>query len=268
MISLPDTSIDRASPVPYWYQLAGILEHAITQGEWLAGERLASESALCAHFGISRTTVRQALARLEQEGLVVRRKGFGTFAAASAPRMWLVQSQEGFFHDEVFRLGRSVSSQILRRELGSLPGWATAGLALPDGSQGVVMERLRSVDGNLALAVTDCLPEHLAGTVLEMDGADSLYQRLKEEHGLEVAGGRRFMEAVIAGETLGRKLAVAPTAPLVFIESVSWDGEMRPFHCYRSWLRTDRMRVEVQVSASSKLLSAPLSPVARSSGDE
>ena len=101
-----------------------------------------------------------------------------------------------------------------------------------------------------------------------MDGADSLYQRLKEEHGLEVAGGRRFMEAVIAGETLGQKLAVEPTAALVFIESVSWDGEMRPFHCYRSWLRTDRMRVEVQVSASSKLLSAPLAPAARSSGDE
>jgi GntR family transcriptional regulator len=267
MITLPDTLIDRASPVPYWYQLAGILEHAIAEGLWRPGERLASELELCEHFGISRTTVRQALARLEQGGMVVRRKGFGTFAAASAPRMWLVQSQEGFFHDEVFRLGRSVSSQILRRSVGPLPGWATAGLALPDGSQGVVMERLRSVDGNLALAVTDCLPEHLAATVLAMDGTDSLYQRLKEEHGLEVAGGRRFLEAVVAGEALGRKLAVEPAAPLVFIESVSWDGEMRPFHCYRSWLRTDRMRVEVQVSASSRPPAA-LAPATRSSADD
>ena len=267
MITLPDTTIDRASPVPYWYQLAGILEHAIAQGQWRPGERLPSESELCERFGISRTTVRQALARLEQEGMVVRRKGFGTFAASAVPRMWLVQSQEGFFHDEVFRLGRSVSSQILRRTVGPLPGWASAGLALPDGSHGVVMERLRSVDGNLALAVTDCLPEHLAGTVLGMEGADSLYQRLQEEHGLEVAGGRRFMEAVIAGEALGRMLAVSPAAPLVFIESVSWDGEMRPFHCYRSWLRTDRMRVEVQVSASSRPL-APLVPASRVSADE
>jgi GntR family transcriptional regulator len=267
MITLPDTSIDRASPVPYWYQLAGILERAIAGGQWRPGERLASESELCERFGISRTTVRQALARLEQEGMVVRRKGFGTFAAASAPRMWLVQSQEGFFHDEVFRLGRSVSSQILQRAAGPLPGWATAGLALADGSPGVVMERLRSVDGNLALAVTDCLPEHLAATVLGMDGTDSLYQRLKEEHGLEVAGGRRFLEAVTAGEALGRKLAVDPAAPLVFIESVSWDAEMRPFHCYRSWLRTDRMRVEVQVSASSRPLTA-LAPATRAAADE
>jgi GntR family transcriptional regulator len=268
MISLPESSIDRSSPVPYWFQLAGILEHAIAHGVWPAGERLASESALCDHFGISRTTVRQALARLEQEGMVTRRKGFGTFAAEAAPRMWLVQSQEGFFHDEVFRLGRSVSSQILRRDIAPLPSWATTGLELPEGSRGVVMERLRSVDGNLALVVTDCLPEHLAPTVLGMDGTDSLYQRLREEHHLEVAGGRRFMEAVVAGEKLGRKLEVEPAAPLVFIESVSWDSEMRPFHCYRSWLRTDRMRVEVQVSASSKLLAPPPLPTARSSADD
>ena len=127
MITLPDTTIDRASPVPYWYQLAGILEHAIAQGQWRPGERLPSESELCERFGISRTTVRQALARLEQEGMVVRRKGFGTFAASAVPRMWLVQSQEGFFHDEVFRLGRSVSSQILRRTVGPLPGCASPG---------------------------------------------------------------------------------------------------------------------------------------------
>jgi GntR family transcriptional regulator len=268
MISLPGTSIDRFSPVPYWFQLAGILERAITQGLWPPGERLASESALCERFGISRTTVRQALARLEQEGMVTRRKGFGTFAAEAAPRMWLVQSQEGFFHDEVFRLGRSVSSQILHRDVVPLPSWATTGLELPAGSRGVSMERLRSVDGNLALVVTDCLPEHLAQTVLDMDGTDSLYQRLKEEHRLEVAGGRRFIEAVIAGDTLGPKLEVEPAAPLVFIESVSWDGEMRPFHCYRSWLRTDRMRVEVQVSASSTLLAPPPLPTARSFADE
>ena len=120
MISLPTTGIDRSSPVPFWFQLARVLEQAIASGLWRPGERLASESELCDHFGISRTTVRQALARLEQEGMVVRRKGFGTFATSAGPRMWLVQSQEGFYHDEVFRLGRAVSSQMLRRELTEL----------------------------------------------------------------------------------------------------------------------------------------------------
>jgi GntR family transcriptional regulator len=110
------------------------------------------------------------------------------------------------------------------------------------------MERLRSVDGQIALCVTDCLPPQFADVVLAMDGSQSLYQRLRESHGLEVAGGRRFLEAVAAGKKLARLLQVTPADPLIFIESVSWDTQMRPFHSYRSWLRSDRMRVEVQVS--------------------
>ena len=111
MTTLPTTHIDRASPVPFYFQLAALLEQEIVRQRWQPGERLPSESELCTQFELSRTTVRQALARLEQEGLVVPRKGIGTFVASASPRMWLLQSQEGFFQDEVSRLGRAVSSR-------------------------------------------------------------------------------------------------------------------------------------------------------------
>jgi GntR family transcriptional regulator len=113
------------------------------------------------------------------------------------------------------------------------------------------MERLRSVDGKLALCVTDCVPAAFADVVEAMDGTQSLYEQLRAQHGLEVAGGRRFLEAVPAPKQISRLLEVAPGDPLIFIESVSWDAQMRPFHCYRVWLRTDRMRVEIQVSKAS-----------------
>jgi GntR family transcriptional regulator len=112
------------------------------------------------------------------------------------------------------------------------------------------MERLRSVDGKLALCVTDCLPAAQAAVVMAMDGTQSLYQRLREVHGLEVAGGRRLVEAVPASKQLARLLDAPLGMPLMFIESVSWDSHLRPFHSYRSWLRTDRMRVEIQVSTA------------------
>jgi GntR family transcriptional regulator len=250
MTILPTSDIDRSSPVPFYFQLAALLEQEIVRLRWQAGERLPSESELCARFSLSRTTVRQALARLEQEGLITRRKGFGTYVASASPRMWLLQSQEGFFQDEVSRMGRAVSSQILSRRVGELPHWAADALGLPQGAEGVVMERLRSVDGKLALCVTDCLPAAQADVVLAMDGTQSLYARLREEHGLEVAGGRRLVEAVPASKQLARLLDTAVGTPLMFIESVSWDREMRPFHSYRSWLRSDRMRVEIQVSTA------------------
>ncbi|HKN46289.1 MAG TPA: GntR family transcriptional regulator, partial [Propionibacteriaceae bacterium] len=71
-------TIDRDSPVPYYFQLAELLEHEIVEGRWKSGDRLQSEPELCTRFGVSRTTVRQALARLEQQGLIRRHKGQGT----------------------------------------------------------------------------------------------------------------------------------------------------------------------------------------------
>ena len=105
-----------------------------------------------------------------------------------------------------------------------------------------------------------------------MDGTHSLYERLREEQGLEVAGGRRLVEAVPASKQLAHLLEAPAGTPLMFIESVSWDSQMRPFHSYRSWLRTDRMRVEIQVStalvrgregaAPPETASLPTTPVA------
>ena len=70
--TLPDATIDRASPVPFYFQLAEILEEEIVSGRWEAGARIPSENELCTHYSLSRTTIRQALARLGQEGLVRR----------------------------------------------------------------------------------------------------------------------------------------------------------------------------------------------------
>jgi GntR family transcriptional regulator len=246
---LPTVSIDRSSPVPFYFQLAELLEEEIVSGRWEPGTRVPSENELCARYGLSRTTIRQALARLEQEGLVSREKGRGTFVSDSRPRSWLIQSTEGFFHDEFLRAGREVTSRVLRLEQAELPRWATDALALPSGSRGVIVERVRSVDGLVALYVVNCLPEFAADAVAGLDPNESLYQRLAEQGGIGVVGGSRSLEAVVAGPKLAQLLEVDAGAALAYIQSVTWDETDRPIDCYRAWLRTDRMRLDIQVSA-------------------
>jgi GntR family transcriptional regulator len=246
--TLPDATIDRASPVPFYFQLAETLEEEIVSGRWEPGTRIASENELCAHYGLSRTTVRQALARLGQEGLVRRDRGRGTYVAESRPRSWLIQSTEGFFHDEPLRGVREVTSRMLRIEQTRLPAWASDSLGLPSGSPGVIVERVRSVDGVVALYGVNCLPPFTADAVLGLDPNQSLYQRLIETLGVDIVGGSRSLEAVTAGAKLARLLEVEPGAALAYIESTTWDQDERPIDCYRAWLRTDRMRVEIRVS--------------------
>jgi GntR family transcriptional regulator len=249
LTELPDATIDRASPVPFYFQLAEMLEEEIVSGRWEPGVRVPSEPELGGHYGLSRTTIRQALARLEHEGLVSREKGRGTFVSDSRPRSWLIQSTKGFFHDEFLRAGREVTSRVLRLERAQLPRWASDGLALPAGSRGVIVERVRSVDGLVALYVVNCLPQFAADIVDGLDPNESLYQRLTERGAIGVVGGSRSLEAVVAGPKLAQLLEVDAGAALAYIQSVTWDENDRPVDCYRAWLRTDRMRLEIQVSA-------------------
>lgn len=246
---LPGGTIDRASPVPFYFQLAELLEEEIVSARWMPGTRVPSENELCARYRLSRTTIRQAVARLEQEGLVSREKGRGTFVSDSRPRSWLIQSTEGFFHDEFLRAGRAVTSRILRLERVELPRWASDALTLEPGSEGMVVERVRSVDGLVALYVINCLPAFTAEAVIGLRADESLYQRLAEAGAVSVVGGNRSLQAVTAGARLAKLLEVDAGAALAYIESVTLDENDRPVDCYRAWLRTDRMRLDIQVSA-------------------
>ena len=255
MARLPDALIDRSSPVPFHFQLSELLEQEISENRWPRGLRLPSEAELCSHFGVSRSTVRQALGRLEQEGLIGREKGRGSYVADTQRRSWLLQSAEGLFQDETERLGRSVTSRILRLERCTLPGWALDALTLPKGAEGVTLERVRAIDGNVALYVVNYLPAWLAEAVLSLkDPNESLYRRLKESMRIEVAGAHRTLEATRAGGSLGKLLELTPGAPVVAIHSVAWDRQHRPFDCYRAWLRTDRLTIEIGVGASPETL--------------
>ena len=260
-MSLPANSIRRDSPVPFYFQLSELLEQEVTSGRWEPGFRLPSEPELCRSFGLSRTTIRQALGRLEQEGLIERRKGQGTFVCESRPRSWLLQSSGGFFQEEVERGGRMVTSVVLRSVTrGPLPPWAMSALGL-GGAEGATLERVRSIDGLVAMYNVNHLPPGVAELVLPLeDPNESLYQRLQDRAGIEAAGGRRVAEAVRAEDQLARLLELPIGSPVLFIESVTWDRNLRPFDCYQTWLRTDRMKIDVQVASSSVAASAFVAP--------
>jgi len=74
-----ERTITKGSSVPIYRQLKEIIREKIEEGELKPGERIPTEYELCAKFGISRTSVRQALTELAQEGYLHRRQGSGTF---------------------------------------------------------------------------------------------------------------------------------------------------------------------------------------------
>jgi GntR family transcriptional regulator len=240
-------AIDRRSPIPFYFQLTELLASEIEAGRWAVGERLPSEPLLCEQFGVSRTTVRQALAALESTGLIRREKGRGTFVTEREPGGWLLQSAHGFY-EEAERAGHAVQSRVLRRSVEVLPAWASDALRLQRGTQGVTVERLRWIDDRLVMYVMSHFPGAVADALLEADlETGSLYRVLEDRVGLVVAGGRRVVEAARAERALAALLEVEPGSPLLCVEAVSWDDRLQPFECYRAWHRADRTKIEVHV---------------------
>jgi DNA-binding GntR family transcriptional regulator len=248
----PIYPVARDSPIPLYFQLAEALRKGIEQGEWATGGRLPSEFELCDSYEVSRSVVRQALAHLRDEGLIQKTKGRGAFVAERRTGTWLVQSREGFYQDEVGRAGVTVTSRIVGARRLRLPRWAAQALGDDDeGSTGVELERLRSVDGRLALYVVNYVPDRYADVVLGLKDHESLYDRLGAAHNIAVGGGRRSIEAVPARKRLAKLLDVSPSTALLMIQSVSWDTAGRPFDCYQGWLRTDRMRVQIEATSTN-----------------
>jgi GntR family transcriptional regulator len=242
-------TLDRVSPVPLYFQVEQALASRIRGGAIAIGSRLPTEPELSDHFGVSRSVVRQALRRLEETGLVARRRGIGSFVVQRDPPTWQLHGSQGFFEDEVTRLGREVVSKVLRAEVVPLPDWAAALLEVDEGARGVVLERLRYLDGLLTVYDLNYLPERFAEVVISLRDAPhgSLYETLRRSHAVTVVRGRREIDAVVAGFELARLLEVEEHAPLLFVEAVDVDATRRPFDCYRTWLRPDRLTIRVDV---------------------
>src|SRR5438067_11773201 len=75
---LTDAALDRASPVPLYYQLAENLETAIRSGSLCSGSHVDNEIELARQLSVSRPTGRRAIAGLAKRGLVILRHGIGT----------------------------------------------------------------------------------------------------------------------------------------------------------------------------------------------
>lgn len=117
------TSIDPARPTPIYSQLKALLVQEILLGRYGPDDRLPTEHELCEHHRISRTPVSRALAELADEGVIVRRRGVGTFVnpqwlrRSSVEQQLRVVVQEGPWADLV----REVSPADLQVSVATVP---------------------------------------------------------------------------------------------------------------------------------------------------
>jgi GntR family transcriptional regulator len=223
------------------------LRSLIDNGTWLPGTQLPGEADLCKLFTVSRTVIRQALAELDHEGLIVRKKGKGTFVAEPKIGESLVQRLTGFYEDMVER-GHIPITQILRQQITPASSKVALKLDVAAGTPLIEIERLRFIENEPIVLVTTFLPFSLCPDVATSDfSSQSLYQFLEKHYGFIIARGHRTIEAVAANEYEAQHLNVEIGMPLILLKSVSYLDNGTPLEYYHARHRGDRSQFEVEL---------------------
>jgi GntR family transcriptional regulator len=239
--------INFTSPIPYYLQLIDSLREKIQQKIWLPGAQIPGEQDLCDQYKISRTVVRQALKELEVEGVIIRRKGKGTFVAQPKISEGLVQKLTGFYQDTVER-GLIPGTQVLRQSIISVTEKIGRHLEIAPGSKVIDIQRLRFINNEPIQLVTTYIPEHFCPQLIHEDLCNqSLYDYMEKQCGLVLARAHRFIESVSANEIEAKLLDIERSSPLLMLDSISYLENGAPVEYYHALHRGDRSRFEVEL---------------------
>jgi len=239
------TAVSEPGTLPRYERLARHLAREIRQGRLKPGTPLPPETELAARLGVSRQTVHQALGKLARQGLVVRRRGVGTFVAVPQ----LEQPLPGLYSlfKSLTAQGHAVSSRLLGFRLAADE---EASSLLAGGSFEPVYEltRLRLVDDEPFAFESLYLPRELGGALpLDRVGREPLYDLLAECCGVTVARAEETLQPVAVEPSLAALLSVRAGDPALLVERVGYAASDRPVELRRSVIRGDRYRVRVKL---------------------
>ncbi len=237
--------LERDSPVPLYYQLMQLLRRQIASGAWQPGDKLPPEEQLTEQYGLSRTTVRQALKELELAGLISRERGRGTFV--SRPKLAHSPQPRYSLTDFLRRQGLRPGWRLLSA------GWAVApvdvaqSLGLEPGERAHYLRRLRLADEEpIGYHQAFCGPAW--ATLIDRHA-------LTEGGSLAYLGGtgrladsyaHRTIEAIPARAPATDLLAIEPGSPLLLIRRQLFSAQHRPIEAMQAMYRGDRFQYEIR----------------------
>jgi GntR family transcriptional regulator len=260
-----DGAIDKASPVPYYYQLRQLLERAVASGSLSDGDQFPTEAALCERFDVSRTVVRQALSDLERTGLVTRVKGKGTFVAPPKVTEFIAQTLTSL-HEDLSGRGERLETKVLRLEVEPVSPHVAQMLALSESEQIVLLERVRYLRGEPLVMTTAHMPYSLCAPILDLDMSHrSLFETYERDLGLKLHRGTRAIESRAASAEVAHHLGVNEGAPVLVFSGVTYLEDGRPLEYFVGIHRGDRSRFETELfrpSAAVDLAAARAAHVA------
>lgn len=240
--------VSAGAGVPLHRQLFLVLHDEIDRGVLAPGDGLPTEQTLCDQFGVSRITVRRALADLADQGYIERRQGVGSFVREHAPGD--PPAAGGSYMDGLRQAQFETEVDVLELDSHRRPARAVADALETSGELLHIVRVRRQRRTGEPLMVTEAwLPNELADTLTEPAlRREPLYELLAKE-GIVVQRMRHEITAEIAGPRYARLLDTAIGAALLRVNRLAFVAD-RPHHYLSILLSPNRSRVLMSQSAA------------------
>lgn len=243
------------SSTPLYKQIVKIMNSEIKQGELKAGERMPSESELTEIFGVSRITVRAAIDKLQDTGMVKRSRGKGTFVNAeigfqthSREKGTIVTSEMAKYSEENrvgFTHSCALAGKMATTELLNIswmyPNVSDIEFLKVDEDELVLStKRLRFVDSVPTIIETNHYTKEFAFLEKE-DLSGSLYEILIK-HGIKMGKSIRTLEVCYADQQEAMELGVKKGNALLLFTDMLKSQEEKPLYISRQVYCTERLK--------------------------
>jgi GntR family transcriptional regulator len=247
-VDLENLALDRdEAHVPLYVQIAEHMLGRIESGELNPGDRLPAERELSDILGVNRLTLRRAFRVLEDQGLLIRRRGSGTFVA-QAKIEWragrLIPFTKG-----AQRRGYVPGAKVILFEHRLADATVAKELELSAAAPVYYVHRLRYVNRQPAVLERFIVPAESFPGLEEQDLAvRSLYEVMATEYGVFVNRARQSLEPVIATEYEAELLGIRRGAPLMLERRLTVDQNGQPVELGRDLYRGDRFRFVTEIA--------------------
>lgn len=232
---------------PLYVQIAEQIRRSIKDETYTVGEQLPAEGPLAEHFGVNRHTLRQAIARLKQEGILHIKRGKGTFVTAAPIRYPIGKRVR--YNEALKAQGHQVRFELVRAEAVVADSAIAKGLSINVGDPVAMTERLGLADDIPISVGTGYFPLVLFPDLLSSESVEqlqttgSISQWLRSRYDVDHIRRSTSVSARLVQSADAKLLALPLNQPILLAESTNADQNGQVIEYGVARLRGDRMEM-------------------------
>lgn len=236
---------------PKYLTIARDLRNKIQQGVYVAGQYLPPEKDLVTIYKASRPTVRAAIAKLREMGMLEVIHGTGT--RVTSPQIYQQLTNQLSFTDVIKAQGLTPKTQVTRSEYIQASETVANKLGICTGDRVFVIGRLRTAnDIIISYHLSYLHPEY------PVDGARlekmlSLYRYLNEIYGLSILFTDDTIWAEPCPPEIAQMLGIRPHRVVLQMERLAYASDNQVIELSQSYLRSDRLKYKVRIYRKGKM---------------